>query len=141
MDSATTNRSGDRRGQRHPSPNRCWVGKSSEKTPVLVARFSKLSLRGYGVSRSLSNSARHLMGRYDRARKRKFNFLPRDSRRAAIISQSYTVIAMVVMAAQVKCVRRCSKLTLAHRKLVHSRSFPPLPKSHWMVAQAACMSV
>ena len=24
----------DRRGQRHPSPNRCWVGKSSEKTPA-----------------------------------------------------------------------------------------------------------
>jgi hypothetical protein len=41
------------------------------------------------------------------------------------MSQSYTVIAMVVMAAQVKCVRRCSKLALAHRKLVHSL-FPTL---------------
>jgi hypothetical protein len=41
------------------------------------------------------------------------------------MSQSYTVIVMVVMAAQVKGVRCCSKLALAHRKLVHSL-FPTL---------------
>jgi hypothetical protein len=100
-----TNRSGRSPRAETPLAQSLLGRKIFRKDPCLVALFSKLSLRGYGVSRSLSNSARHLMGRYDRARKRKFNFLPRDSRRAAIISQSYTVIAMVVMAAQVKCVR------------------------------------